>query len=234
MKTRYIILCLLSSLILAIPLWAAAAEDLAIQLEQPKFKAHDMAAISRGAKVYRQHCMVCHAMKYLVHDARAKAMGIRGIDMPINNQQWHLGLAPPDLSLMARIKGAPWLYTYLHSFYQDPKQALGVNNLLSPNINMPNILGSLQGQQTLVSQHQFKTLYGQKPHYYNLLKHTSAGSLTPHQFDQLTSDLVAFMVYASEPHAVERERLGWWVLGFLLIVLMVAWLLKKEYWRDIK
>ena len=71
-------------------------------------------------------------------------------------------------------------------------------------------------------------------HWYNRLERVKSGSMSQAQFDSATRDLVNFLVYAGEPHQAERLTLGWWVLGFLIILSVLAFLLKLAYWRDIK
>jgi ubiquinol-cytochrome c reductase cytochrome c1 subunit len=46
-------------------------------------------------------------------------------------------------------------------------------------------------------------------------------------------DLVNFLVYSAEPVKQERERMGFWVLGFIVIFFIFTVLLKKEFWRDV-
>jgi ubiquinol-cytochrome c reductase cytochrome c1 subunit len=206
-----------------------------IQLEKVHVNHDDWQAVVRGAKVYKQHCMACHAMKHMAHDMKRKALGLSIKDMPVHGSEWHLDAAiPPDLSLVAKFKGVDWVYTYLHSFYEDKHRDLGVNNLLAPNVNMPNVLAGLQGRQVLLAKHRFDTTYGSLPHYYNVLKHAQNGSMTPTQYDRLVLDLVSFFDYAAEPHAKIRMMLGYWMLGFLVVFLVVVWLLKRNYWRDIR
>jgi ubiquinol-cytochrome c reductase cytochrome c1 subunit len=217
-----------------LPVLAVAGMGIDIQLEEVHVDRSDWASVQRGAKAYKQHCMACHAMKYMAHDVRRKQLGLSIEQMPVHNKMWDLGALPPDLSLVAKYKGIDWVYTYLHSFYQDSKRELGVNNLLTPNVNMPNVLAGLQGTQVLLDSHAFDTTYDSPPHYYNLLKHTQNGSMSPAEYDRLVLDLVTFFDYAAEPHAQERITLGYWVMGFLLLFLVVVWLLKHNYWRDIR
>lgn len=213
----------------------AAGAVLPIELEKVKINTHDIASVLRGAKFFAQHCMVCHTMKYLQHNKLAKEAGITLDKMPLKEQDWIYGIVPPDLTLIAKLRSPDWLYTYFHSFYKDASRPTGYNNLLMPNVNMMNVFAPLQGQQALVESKQ--TIYGhmglRKPHYYTVLKLVKAGSMTPEQFNQTMTDLVNFLVYASDPHKAARESLGYWVMGFLLIFLVVAYLLKKAYWKQL-
>ncbi|HRE30835.1 MAG TPA: cytochrome c1, partial [Candidatus Berkiella sp.] len=150
-------------------------------------------------------------------------------------QEW-FGVAPPDLSLVARSRGKDWLYTYLRSFYEDPKKPWGVNNVVFPDVGMPNILQGLQGTQTAV----FKTItlmddkgqpFEQK--VIERLELAKPGSMNEKEFNQAVTDLVNFLEYVGEPHKLQRERLGGWVLLFLVVFTLFAYLLKREYWKDI-
>jgi len=150
---------------------------------------------------------------------------------------------PPDLSLTARSRGPEWIYTYMRSFYLDAKTPSGWNNVVFPGVSMPHVLGDLQGQQRALYKtvkHESEVVKGGKK-----VKHTSeekvfdhfelerAGSMTPEQYDVAMRDLTRFMVYLGEPAKLERYSLGIPVLVFLFIFLAVAWLLNREYWKDV-
>jgi len=206
-----------------------------ILLEKAPINIHDKASIKRGAKFFATQCMVCHTIKYMAHNKLAEEVGITLDKMPTKDQDWWLEIVPPDLSLSARARGADWLYTYLHSFYKDPTRPLGSNNLLVNNSNMANPFVGMQGEQVLIvnkkklMNHQL----GKKPHYYNVLERVKPGSLSQEEFDRTIGDLVNFLVYAGDPEKIERVRLGWWVLGFLIIIIILAYFLKKEFWKDV-
>ena len=143
------------------------------------------------------------------------------------------GVTPPDLSLIARSRGVDYLYTYLLTFYQDPTRPFGVNNAAFPNAGMPNMLRDLQGlQKPVYTVHQdhdgkeVKTLSG-----FELVQ---PGSLSPAEFRTVAADLVNFLAYVGEPIQLKRQRVGLWVLLFLIVFALPAfYLLKKEYWKDI-
>lgn len=223
-------------LLLFIPGLSFAAGDAPIELEHVKINVHDRAALMRGAKYFAQNCMVCHTMKYLRHDKLAQKAGITLDKMPLKNKEWWLNVVPPDLSLIASERGADWLYTYFHAFYKDDKRPTGFNNLLVPNLVMTNVFLPFQGEQALIdpSHTLFTKLGMRKPRYFQVLKLVKSGTMSPEQFNQSMMDLVTFLVYASDPTVIERERLGWWVIGFLLILFVLAFFLAKEYWRDVE
>ncbi|MBA2655232.1 MAG: cytochrome c1 [Gammaproteobacteria bacterium] len=214
------------------------AEEYPIKLEKPVINTHDVKSIQRGAKTFASTCLVCHSMDYLAHDRIAKAAGITPNKMPDKNQKWWFGAAPPDLTLVAKVRGARWLYTYLHVFYKDPKQTTGFNNLLLDNSNMPNPFVGMQGEQQLIAKKtdlfSDASVFTRKLPYYSVLTLSKAGSMPPDEFDAMIKDLVNFLVYASEPKKYTRERLGVWVLLFLGVLFILVYLLKRSYWKQLK
>ncbi len=158
--------------------------------------------------------------------------------MPDKNKNWWFGTSPPDLTLMARIHGADWLYTYLHVFYKDPKRPTQSNNLLVDNVNMPNPFVALQGeQQLIVNKKQLfleTPLFVRKVPYYTVLQMTHQGSMSSDDFDAMTRDLVNFLDYASEPKKYTREMMGIGVLIYIALFFVVVYLLKRKIWKNIK
>lgn len=212
---------------------AAFSNDIPVTLEHVDVNLHDRASIMRGAKMFAGTCMACHTAKYLAHDQLAHDAGVTLDKMPLHQKEWLYGVTPPDLSLIARVRGADWLYTYFHSFYQDASRPTGSNNLLVPNSVMTNIFSSLQGIQQKISDNKATdALLHYPPHYYDVLVLSQSGSQTPEAFDETTRDLVNFLVYASDPHAIERKKMGIYVLIFLGIFFVVVYALKNEIWRD--
>jgi ubiquinol-cytochrome c reductase cytochrome c1 subunit len=41
------------------------------------------------------------------------------------------------------------------------------------------------------------------------------------------------MVYMAEPAQLDRYTIGAWALAFLAFFFIVAYMLKKEYWKDV-
>lgn len=223
---------------------------------------HDKASLQRGAKLYMNHCAGCHSLKYMRYQRMAKDIGIVDSfgdvyqDLVKDNliftgakigdtiktamqeqdaKQW-FGVAPPDLSLIARVRGANWIYTYLQSFYVDTKRPWGANNLLLPDTAMPNVLESLQGEQIPIFKKEKLDVLG-KEQPVEAISHLALvkqGSMSPEQFKVATNDIVNYLVYVSEPAKLKREALGYWVLGFLIILAVLAYFLKREYWKKIK
>jgi ubiquinol-cytochrome c reductase cytochrome c1 subunit len=139
------------------------------------------------------------------------------------------GKAPPDLSLEARAKGPDWIYNYLKSFYLDPTSAVGWNNTVFPNASMPNALWELQGLQVAV---RAPAENGEEAHI-EKLELIQPGRMDAAQFSQAVRDITAFLQYAAEPAALKREATGLWVILYLALFTLLAYFLKKEYWKDV-
>jgi ubiquinol-cytochrome c reductase cytochrome c1 subunit len=216
----------------------ADAKEYPIQLENPNIDTHDLKSVRRGAKGFATYCLVCHSLDLLSHDPIARSAGITLNKMPKKNQRWWFGSAPPDLSLIGRVHSVEWLYTYLHVFYKDTTRHIGTNNLLFENVNMPNPFLGIQGEQVLLVKkaglYKDTPLFTRKVPYYTILDLTREGSMPPDKFDVLTKDIVNFLAYASDPKRFIREDIGIWVLVFLAIMIVLVYLLKRLYWKQIK
>lgn len=209
----------------------------------------DRASLQRGAQAYMSYCSGCHSLKYLRYSRMASDLGLsedqvmenlnftgakvgEQIQVALSPEQagkW-FGKMPPDLSLIARVRGGPdWIYTYLKSFYLDESRPLGWNNKLFPNASMPNPLWELQGLQHA----EFGEPDAAGDRHPERLVVTSQGRLTPEEFDQTVRDISNFLEYASEPVVLKRESMGKWVVLFLALLAFLAYLLKNEYWRDV-
>lgn len=211
------------------------AEETQIALDHAPIQVHDIASIKRGAKFFATNCMACHTLIYMRYNSLAQEAGVTYDRMPVNVKNWPLNVTPPDLSLEASVRGVDWIYTYLHSFYTDPSRPTGVNNLLVPNTAMPGIIAALQGQQVLATDvRASKRYFGGNLQWYDLLILQSQGALSPQQFDASMTDVVNFLYYSAEPYRAEQNRLGYWVIGFLVILWVMMYYLKKNYWKDIK
>jgi len=148
---------------------------------------------------------------------------------PADAKNW-FGVAPPDLSVIARSRGPDWLYTYMRTFYRDPGTATGWNNLVFPNVGMPHVLWHLQGQLA-VKRETKGGEHGQ--HVVTTLIATAPGELSAHEYDKLAADLVNYLVFMGEPAGETRLRIGYVVLIFLGLLLVPVYLLKRDYWKDI-
>lgn len=233
-----------------------------VHLEKVKNNLCDKASLQRGASLYVNYCAGCHSLQYVRYKEMAKDIGIvdkKGnvLEKLVNDNlnftsdkatdpmlvatpkadamQW-FGVAPPDLSLVARSRGTDWLYTYLKSFYNDPKRPWGVNNAVFPDVGMPHIFLALQGTQEPVYVKQMLKDEEGKPYEKQVISHlelTKPGILSKEEYDKVVTDLVNFLDYVGEPHKLERKRLGVWVLLFLVVFTLFAYLLKREYWKDV-
>ncbi len=211
------------------------AEDATIALEKVNVNLRDKHSIERGAKFFAMNCMMCHTMVYLRYNKVAQDAGVTYDKMPVNVKTWPFGITPPDLSLEVSVRGADWIYTYLHSFYMDPSRPTGTNNLLIANTAMSAILTAYQGQQVLASDaKKSQFILDRLPEWYDKLELKSAGSMTPQQFDATITDVVNFLAYAAEPYHNEQVRMGYWVIGFLILFFVLTYFLKKEYWKDVR
>ena len=231
-------------LLLLMPLGVFAAGGM--DLDSADIDLSDNASLENGAHLYVQYCLGCHSTKYIRYLNLADDFGIdeqeilnkvapegAGIyDKMLTAMNAHdakkwFGTQPPDLSLIARSRGADWLYSYLKGFYADPTKPLGVNNAIFPDVGMPNPLWQLQGKQVAV----YETIDGQE--VITELKLEEEGTMSAEEFDKSVNDIVNFLVYAGEPMQLERESMGKYVLFFIFIFGIIAYLLKREYWKDI-
>lgn len=209
----------------------------------------DRASLQRGAALYMNYCSGCHSLQYLRYSRMGEDLGLTEDEVMQNlnftggkiGDQVRVSLAegdatkwfgkmPPDLSLIARVRGSDWIYTYLKSFYLDEARPLGWNNKLFPNASMPNPLWQMQGLQHAEYGEPDKAT-GERP--VHALKITTPGTQTPEQFDQSVRDITTFLEYAGEPAALKREKLGVWAVLFLAAFTLLAYLLKHEYWKDV-
>lgn len=217
-----------------------------IDLEEANIDLYDNASLQRGAKHYVTYCLGCHSAKYtrylniannfdmdedlVLQEIAPEGAGIYDKLLTAMNthdaNRW-FGIKPPDLSLIARSRGSDWLVSYLKGFYVDPSKSLGVNNTIFKDVGMPNMLWKLQGTQKPV----YKTVNGQEVITKLILE--EPGTMSPEEFDIFVNDLTNFLVYVSEPHQLKRKSMGKYVLLYILLFTIIAYLLKKEYWKGI-
>jgi ubiquinol-cytochrome c reductase cytochrome c1 subunit len=231
---------------LMVSLGAAAAEG--GQLQQSGTDLDDRASLQRGAALFMNYCSGCPSLKYLRYSRMAEDLGLSEeevmqnlnftgakfgeqiqVAMPAAGAEKWFGKMPPDLSLITRVRGSDWVYTYLKSFYLDEERPLGWNNTLFPNASMPNVLWEMQGLQH--AEFGKPDAVGERP--VEALKIAQPGSQSAEEFDRTVRDITAFLEYAGEPAALKRQSIGVWVVLFLVFLSFLAWLLKNEYWRDV-
>ena len=151
--------------------------------------------------------------------------------MPETSAATWFGAAPPDLTLVARVRGADWLYTYLRTFYVDESRPFGVNNKVFPDVGMPHALQPLQG--TPRESYEEVMVDGETVKRYVGIQSDGDGALSPDEYDQAVADLVNFLEYTGEPFRLESEKIGKWVLVFIIVLFVFVFLLKKDYWREV-
>jgi ubiquinol-cytochrome c reductase cytochrome c1 subunit len=216
------------------------AAEAGYRLDHSPHEPSDLVSLQSGARLYVNYCLGCHGMQYLRYN-RLADLGLsedqikdnllftadkvgEAMKIPLEAKaakQW-FGVAPPDLSVVSRSRGADWLYTYLRTFYRDPKTVTGWNNAVFENVAMPHALWTLQGERGYDRDKRAFT-------------EISKGTLSPVEYDTAARDLVNFLVYAGEPAAGKRKAIGIVVLFVLLGLLFpLTYWLKKEYWKDVK
>lgn len=235
MKKLLLVLIMLSSILIE---QAATADEVKIGVTAP-IDASDHASLQRGAKTFINSCLNCHSANYMRYN-RLKDIGLTekqikdnllfagekvGDTMavamnPKDAKKW-FGVVPPDLSVEVRARGADWVYAYMRGFYRDETTPTGWNNIVYDKVAMPHVLYEMQGEQVL--NHETHKLELVKP-----------GKLTPSEYNAYIGDLTNYMAFMAEPGKQQRQQLGWWVLIFLGVMLVLARRLKKEYWKDIK
>ncbi len=242
---------ILISFLLSSPLFSYVyAAGGAVPLDHVATDVSNKASLQRGAKYFVNYCLSCHSLKYSRYSRMGEDLGLSTLQVEDNliftgagvrdkmnvalqdkdARHW-FGTSVPDLSLVARAKGADWLYTYLRTFYLDDSRPFGVNNLVLKNASMPHVLAELQGWQKPVYKEGEKDASGEP--VLARLELAEQGSLTPKEYDKVVRDLVNFLVYVGEPAQLMRKEVGIWVLMFLVFFFVVAYLLKKEYWKDV-
>jgi len=240
---------LLAAIALAVPALAIAAGGSNWKLEPAPINPTDVGSLQSGAAAAVNYCLNCHSLGQVRYNAltkiglteaqirdnllftQPKVTNMMTVAMrPDDSGQW-FGAPPPDLSLIARVRGVDWLYGYLRTFYRDPGSGTGWNNAVFPNVGMPHVLWELQGQREGrwvtakdLHGHETKTLQLDAP---------KGGTMTPLQYDVFAADLVNFLAWAAEPDAVKRKRIGYFVLMALGVLMLLSYLLKAAFWKDV-
>lgn len=224
------------AMLACMPVLAAASEG-GVHLDKAPLNLQDQASLQRGAKLFTSRCLACHsasAMRYnrlndigmsddqikaeleLPEDVKVGSTMQSAMDS--NSAKMAYGVAPPDLSVIARSRSADWLYTYMRTFYTDQSKVSGWNNAVFPSVAMPFVLADMQGEQAMEDGHL-------------VLK--TPGSMSIAEYDSTIADLTNYLVFMSEPAILVRHQIGWIVLIFLSILLVLMYALKKEIWKDI-
>jgi ubiquinol-cytochrome c reductase cytochrome c1 subunit len=210
-----------------------------IHLDDVEVDLSDKASLQRGAKTFVNYCLSCHQASFMRYNRMAKDLDLSDAQVKENlmfasekigdtmtvamraedAKKW-FGVTPPDLSVISRSRGTAWLNTYFQKFYIDDTKATGTNNLVFKDTAMPHILWKQQGYL----DHDEET---------GNLTPASEGSLSTHEYNAMIKDLVNFLAYVGEPSKIQRLELGKWVLLYLFLFFLVAYPMKKAFWRDI-
>ena len=246
----------------ALPGMSLASGGGHLKLDAVKIDLSDRASLQRGARTFVNYCLSCHSAAYMRYNRMGEDLGIseelvKGnlmfaadktgelmkASMSKEDAKKWFGTAPPDLSLVARSRGPEWFYTYMRSFYRDDKSSTGWNNTVFPSVAMPHVLSDVQGLQRAVyrtEKHESESVKDGKKvkkvteeKVFDRFEIEKPGSMTAQQYDESMRDLTNFMVYLGEPAKLVRHQIGIMVLVFLAIFFVVAYLLKKEYWKDV-
>jgi ubiquinol-cytochrome c reductase cytochrome c1 subunit len=216
----------------------------------------DRASLQRGARNFVGFCLGCHSLKYQRWSRLGADLAISTellqkdlvppgdkvtdyiiSSMPPQDAENWFGKAPPDLTLMARARGRDYLYRFLKTFYLDPARQTGANNLQLPGTAMPHVLSELEGVKRAVYRDVTRPGEGGQVTHEQVFDHfetLAPGRLSAAEYDNFVRDTVNFLDYVSEPTQTARRALGVWVVLFLLVFTWFAWLVKREYWKDVR
>ena len=243
---------LIATLLLGLlPSLGFAAGGAQVDLEPVDIDLTDKPSLQRGAKLFVNYCLSCHGASFHRYMHLAEDLELTDDQIEDNlmfttdkigdtmqvaitkkDAETWFGTKIPDLSLTARSRGPEWLYNYLISFYVDPSRPWGVNNRVFKDVGMPHVLWELQGLYAPV-YHESKSKDGEAVQKIADFELVRAGSMDEREFENAMRDLTNFMTYLSEPAKLDRQRIGVWVLLFLVVLSVVLYLLKKEYWKDV-
>lgn len=223
-----------------------------VALEHADIEPGNIASLQRGARNFMNYCSGCHSAQYVRYSTIGKQLELSEeqlIDnlmfnaektfetiktaMPAEDAQRWFGQAPPDLSLMARARGADYIYNFLKGFYVSEASPTGVDNVVLPGTSMPHVLWELQGhQQATFSDHQNDD--GSVTTTFDGFEMLSAGAMDAEQYDAFVRDTTNFLAFIAEPIRQDRRKIGVWVIMFLIFFFVLATQLKKEIWKDVK
>lgn len=220
-------------------------------LEHANIDPGNIASLQRGARNFMNYCSGCHSAEYVRYSTIGRDLELSdeqlsenlmfnaektfetiNVSMPEEAAGRWFGVAPPDLSLIGRAKGADYIYSFLKGFYVQADSPTGVDNTVLAGTSMPHVLWELQGfQRGVFSEH---TEDGVTTRHFEGFETLSEGSLDAEAFDEFVRDTVNFLVYIAEPIRSERRTLGVWVLMYLIFFWIIAVMLKKQIWKDVK
>ena len=241
--------------VLGMFLWAAqgmAASGGGTHMEAADIDPDNIASLQRGARNFMNYCSGCHSAQYVRYKTIGKYLELSEeqlIDnlmfnaektfetiqtaMPAADSARWYGKTPPDLSLMARAKGADYIYNFLKGFYVSEQSPTGVDNLVLQGTSMPHVLWELQGfREARFEDHDNED--GSVTSSFEGFEQLTAGSMDSEDYDEFVRDTVNFLAYIAEPIRSDRRKLGVWVLMYLIFFFILALMLKKQIWKDVK
>lgn len=209
------------------------------------------ASVQRGAANFMNYCSGCHSLRFLRYNRLATDMDI-SLDllqenlmftsdkpgdhilsaMPAEAAGKWFGQAPPELSMTARARGADWIYSFLKSFYVDDHKATGVNNLQLPGASMPHVLGGLEGYKQVAHAEEGADAH-HGGHAEPAWETVQPGTLSSDEYDAFVTDITNFLAYAGEPGKARMHSRGLWAMFYLLLLIPLTYLIKKEFWKDV-
>ena len=252
----YFILC-------CAPAVASLAAESNVKLDSVSIDLSDTASLRRGAITFVNYCLSCHSARYMRYNrvgvdleipeetikqdflfAADKVGDLMRAVMPADDAKEWFGIAPPDLTLIGRRADPEWIYTFLRGFYPDENSPSGWNNIVVENVAMPHVLYEWQGHQepvyrvetdnTVIKNADGSTAVIETVHeVFDHFELVRAGSKSIEEYDNDIRDLVNFFVYLGEPVKLHRYRIGRNIELFLVLLLISAMLLKREYWKDV-
>ena len=221
-------------------------------MEPADIDPDNIASLQRGARNFMNYCSGCHSAQYVRYNTIGKTLNLSEeqlIDnlmfnaektfetiqtaMPAADSARWYGKTPPDLSLMARAKGADYVYNFLKGFYVSEASPSGVDNLVLAGTSMPHVLWELQGYQA-ASFDQHENEDGSVTRSFKGFDQLSAGSMDAEEYDDFVRDTVNFLAYIAEPIRSDRRKLGVWVIMFLIFFFILSTQLKKQIWKDVQ
>ena len=227
----------------------ATASEGGYRLERAPIDRADLVSLQAGARTFVNYCLNCHGAAYMRYN-RLADLGLTEAQIRDNlmfasdkvgetmkvalsakdGKQW-FGTPPPDLTVIARSRGADWLYTYLRTFHRDPKTATGWNNAVFPGVSMPHVMWTLQGEKGLeIVETKDGEGHGNIEYRWSTL---SEGRQSAVQYDATVRDLVNYLVYMGEPSGTDRKLIGAAVLFALAVVFVLAYAMKAQFWKDV-
>jgi ubiquinol-cytochrome c reductase cytochrome c1 subunit len=224
------------------------ASEAGYRLDRAPIDPNDIVSIQSGARTFTNYCLNCHGAQFMRYNrltdiglteaqikdnllfAGDKVGDTMKTSMTVKDGKAWFGVAPPDLSVIARARGSDWLYTYLRTFYRDPNTATGWNNAVFPNVGMPHALWTLQGEKGLELVTTQAGGHASTEYKWTQL---SEGRMSTTQYDTMVRDLVNYMVWMGEPAASTRKKAGVVVLFFLSVLFVLAYAMKREFWKDV-